>query len=177
MKGLYLMLAAVFIMLMISHAAYSTEAPNLSMGSLKEMESNVTVIYEAANLSDDTSSDEKPVVWDLTAAEVTVVEPSDEELKAIDTEKPKHPYTLGFVGGNFTPTERLDLKIQNRLSSADEDDYTYCYVMISWRATDAKLDALTKRGVKLLGYHSHHSYAAKIPLNRIEEIENLSFVR
>ena len=49
--------------------------------------------------------------------------------------------------------------------------------MTPWRITDAKLGALTERGVKLLGYHPNHCYKAKIPLNRIEELEGLPYIR
>jgi len=172
MKGIYLILAAVFIMLMISPAAYSTESSNLSMGYFKEMESNVTVICESANSSDFTPPHER-----MNVSEVTGAECSYGGRTAPSTKKPEKPYTLAFVSDSFTPTERLDSRIQDKLTSAGEDDYTYCFVMISGRTTNAKRDALTEQGVKLLGYFSHHCYRAKIPLNRIEEIGNLSFVR
>ena len=63
------MLAAIFIMLMISPAACSTELSNASMGFFKKMDPDVIpyVIYEAANSSCDNSSDEEPVVWDIPA--------------------------------------------------------------------------------------------------------------
>jgi len=176
MKEMYLMLAAVFITLVISPVAYSAESSNLSMRYPMKPDVMPYVIYEA-NSSDENSSDEKPVVWDLTGAEVTIVEPSDEELKALEAKEPKYPYTLAFSSGSFTPTERLDPKIQNELASAGEGDYTYGFVMISGITTDTKLDTLTEHGVKLLEYHQHHCYKAKIPLNRIKEIGNLSFVR
>ena len=175
MKGLYLMLVAGLITLMISPAAYSTEPSNLSMG-FDTMDPDVTV-YVDANSSDADSSDEEPCGWEITETEPTVAECSYGGRTASGTKKPEDPYTLGFVGGSFTPTKQLDPKIQNKLSSAGEDDYTYCFVMIFGRGSRTEMDALTGQGVKLLGYHSHHCYKAKIPLNRIEEIERLPFIR
>lgn len=92
--------------------------------------------------------------------------------------KPRYPYILRFEGGgSFTPTERLDDRIQDKLASAGEADYTYCFVMVSDGTTAENRNVLAEHGVKLLGYQFYHSHKAKIPLNRIEEIGNLSFVR
>ena len=150
------------------YAIYEGANTNISDREL-EMNSHrgVYAIYEGANTSD----------WDIPVSDITIAECSYGGRTASTTKKPEKPYILGFVGGSFTPTERLDSRIQDKLASAGEDDYTYCFVMISGRTTDAKRNALAEHGVKLLGYHSNHCYKAKIPLNRIEEVGNLSLVR
>ncbi|PIN87280.1 hypothetical protein COV19_00150 [Candidatus Woesearchaeota archaeon CG10_big_fil_rev_8_21_14_0_10_44_13] len=123
---------------------------------------------------------------------VRKVIPTEEEksiTEQLEITNPKLPYSLGFVSELFTPTEKIDSKIYSKIEDIPslkitdttpqyvKDNYTYGFIMILGKTREEKLDVLKNMGIKLLGYHPYHSYKAKIPLNRINELEQLSFVK
>ncbi len=98
------------------------------------------------------------------------------QLEESESSNPKRPYKLGFISESFEPTQKLDGRITAKIQETP-NGYIYGFIMISGRITQDKLDTLSNYGVQLLGYHSDHSFKAKIPLNKITEIENSPFVK
>ncbi|PIN87278.1 hypothetical protein COV19_00140 [Candidatus Woesearchaeota archaeon CG10_big_fil_rev_8_21_14_0_10_44_13] len=132
---------------------------------------------------------------ELTMKQITkgiIVEATEEEkavTEQLEITNPRQPYSLGFVSETFTPTEKIDNKIYSKINESPslqitnitpeyiKNNYTYGFIMILGKTREEKIDTLENMGVKLLGYHSYHSYKAKIPLNKINELEQLPFVK
>lgn len=121
-----------------------------------------------------------------------IVNPTEEEkalMEQSEITNPKMPYSLNFVSESFTPLEKMDSRIYSKIEEIPtlqitnitpqyvKDNYTYGFVMILGKTWDYKISALKGIGIRLLGLHSMHSYKAKIPLNKINELEQLSFVK
>ena len=116
------------------------------------------------------------------AASVNYTQDELDEMELLEITNPRNPYSLGFVSESFTPTEKLDERLQAKAQEFNTPNYqgknyTYGFVMILGRVTPEKLQNLTEYGVKTLGYHSPHSYKAKIPLNSVDEVNDLPFVK
>lgn len=110
---------------------------------------------------------------------------TQEEKNRIEDEEitnPRRPYSLDFVSEKFTPNLGLDEKVVRKLRDFNnrdyvESNYTYGFIMINGVRTKEKLQEIKELNIKLLGSHSGHSYKAKIPLDKLNELDNLSFVR
>ncbi|PIN87276.1 hypothetical protein COV19_00130 [Candidatus Woesearchaeota archaeon CG10_big_fil_rev_8_21_14_0_10_44_13] len=131
----------------------------------------------------------KPIIQ--TNAGITVNATTEEKALAeqLEITNPRQPYSLGFVSETFTPTEKIDNKIYSKIDEISslqitditpkyvKDNYTYGFIMILGDIWEYKLNDLKNMGIKMLGPHSTHSYKVKIPLNKINELEQLSFVK
>ncbi len=95
------------------------------------------------------------------------------EMEKRERENPRHPYELAFVSGSFTPEREIDPQI---LKLPKEKEFTYGFIMILGLHTEEKYKQLECFGVKTLGYFTHHSTLAKIPLKNVKDITKLEFV-
>lgn len=149
-------------------------------------EVSVTDATEGLNTGSKTNTDELYPLEEAPQSDgVVLVKYTQEELDEMEYNEitnPTTPYALGFTSGSFTPTQplgdRLEAKVQEFNTPGYEGkNYTYGFIMITGLITPEKLQPIRDYGVRLFGYHSSHSYASKIPLNKVYEIVNLSYVR
>jgi len=187
-----LLLLVGLILIILSISAYPSNETNGNKSVNWDTSfsvSNVTkevaqfIDYQEMEIKQNTEHVEEQVFY------VNATEEEKDLLDNIEITNPKIPYTLGFVSESFTPTEKIDdslyskiqeissLKITNITPQYVKNNYTYGFIMILGKRRESKLNTLENIGVKLLGYHPRHSYKAKIPLNKISELEQLSFVK
>jgi len=132
-----------------------------------------------------TTNSIEPALEDASFARAISVAYTQEELNKIENSEitnPRKPYSLGFMSESFTPTGKLGEMLQAKVEESVApsyvgENYTYGFIMIIGRITQGKLQNISNYGVKLLGYHSGHSYKAKIPLNKVNEIKELPFIK
>ncbi|MCB9889766.1 MAG: S8 family serine peptidase [Planctomycetes bacterium] len=89
----------------------------------------------------------------------------------------RNPYVLSFVSGDYTPEPGVDprlLALQQRAPTAT----AYGYIMIQGRFADPdKMARLRAMGVTLIGPHTYQSWAASFPLDKLQQLASLPFVR
>ncbi|MCA8954952.1 MAG: S8 family serine peptidase [Planctomycetes bacterium] len=87
-----------------------------------------------------------------------------------------NPYVLSFVSGDLTPEPGID----QRLLEMQRDRPTgraYAYVMLEGRMTQAKVRTLTALGVRVFDVHTWQSVVASVPLDSLQVLVGLPFVR
>jgi len=91
------------------------------------------------------------------------------------------PYYLGFIGGRYFPPadERLDpeLVAQAAQAAADARTETYGFVMLGKRMTAQRRAALEALGVRPLEFHPYYCVKAALPVERLDDVAALDFVR
>ncbi len=92
------------------------------------------------------------------------------------------PYFLGFAAGPYFPPsdELVDpalLASYTRGIDGRPGDFTYAVVMFSKRMTNERLAQLEAAGCRLLGFHPHYTVKVAIPMEAIDSISTLPFVR
>ncbi len=142
---------------------------NTTRGVILEKSGNGTSISEGA------FQPVKTISVKYTQAEI-------DEIENQEIINPRRPYSLGFISESFTPTQGLDERLQTKVQEFSNPNYmgknyTYGFIMITGRVTSEKLQSITNYGIELLGYHPSHTYKAKIPLGKVNEIKDLPFVK
>jgi hypothetical protein len=91
------------------------------------------------------------------------------------------PYFLGFAGGRYYPgaDERLDPELvaaaaQARLDGRSE---TYGFVMFAKRMTPERGATLAQLGVRVLQFHPHYCLKVALPVDALDAVAALDFVR
>lgn len=180
MKVIKISLVSITIILLLLANVTSIEDASKTGVSVSNTTKGLINISKA-NVSDELYSLEE-VSRSTKAIFVKYTQAEINELENREITNPKIPYSLGFISESFAPFQKLDNRIENKLREFNTPNYigknyTYAFVMITGRITSEKLQSITNYGVKLLGYHSGHSYKAKIPLDKINEIKDLPFVK
>lgn len=93
------------------------------------------------------------------------------------------PYFLGFAAGSYRPAEgeRIDPELALLAASTPVDGRSdasvYAFVMFSRRITPARVAELEALGLRNLGLHPHHSLKVAVPVDALETVAALPFVR
>ncbi len=121
-------------------------------------------------------SDDVPPVFD------DVVEPGatgDTLVGKADS----NPYFLGFAAGAYfpEPSQRLDPELVQLASqpraNARPESVVYAFVMFEKRITPERIAELESMGLRNLGQHPHHTLKVALPVERLQEVASLAYVR
>jgi len=91
------------------------------------------------------------------------------------------PFYLGFAGAKYYPSadERLDplLVAQAARAQLEGRTHTHGFVMFGRRMTPERGAQLEALGVKLLGFHPHYCIKVALPVEQLDAVASLEFVR
>jgi hypothetical protein len=93
------------------------------------------------------------------------------------------PFVLRFLGGDFRPpaNERLDPELAAHANPFPTDGrraaVEYAFALFSKRITDARIATLESLGVRVLGFHPHYALKLAVPVDALDAVANLDFVR
>ena len=95
-----------------------------------------------------------------------------------------NPYFLGFAAGAYYPPEGelIDPELIVHAfgpALADErpTNEVYAFVIFQKRMTEERIDQLKSLGVRPLGFHPHYSMKVALPVEQIDRVAGLPFVR
>jgi len=103
---------------------------------------------------------------------IVVVPLSQEEIELLNSFN--GPYEIRFGSGVFVPKVKMDPRLYTATGN-----YTYAYIMINGTKAKNKRSDLENISITILNDapYTYNTYYVRLPLDKLDDVENLSFVR